>query len=622
MAASYKVPGVYVEEISKFPPSIAEVETAIPAFIGHTYKAEKDGQSLKETPTKIKSMLEFELYFGGSAGFKITGVNANSVIEGAKNVKVEPTYYLYDSLQLYFANGGGDCYIVSMGTYSDTVNEDVLIKGIDALAIYDEPTIILFPDAVLLNDNAKIAKVQQYAIKQCAYLMDRVTILDLLKSDEGDGGAKFRDNIGMTDLKYAAAYMPWIKASLSKKITLGQIEGFDLKTVTIPVNVGTAVAPIQINDYITNYTNLIGDVKRVQVENAKLKIDGSFLKKYLDILKPGAAAKPIKAIEWVYKIVEKIEDYYGADDAKNIKNTDYKAFMANNVIPTIDELVASIIVKVETAKPAHDAVRWAKVEAAAILAGTAPTEAFCNALITNGTLDSIFNALALMESGMTQAINNYEQTLINNVPFYKSLLQALNNKMCELPPSGAIAGLYCATDNARGVWKAPANISISAVSGVTKQFTQSELGAFNIDVNAGKSINAIRPITGQGTMVMGARTLAGNDNEWRYVPVRRFFNFVEESSKKSTQWAVFEPNDANLWLKVKSMIENFLYNLWRRGALAGAKPEHAYYVRCGLGLTMTAQDILEGKMNVEIGMATVRPAEFIVLKFSHKLQES
>jgi phage tail sheath protein FI len=212
--------------------------------------------------------------------------------------------------------------------------------------------------------------------------------------------------------------------------------------------------------------------------------------------------------------------------------------------------------------------------------------------------------------------------LIENVPFYKNLLQALANKMNEIPPSGAIAGIYCATDNARGVWKAPANVSLSAVSGVSKQFTNAELDALNIDANAGKSINAIRPITGQGIMVMGGRTLAGNSNEWRYVPVRRFFNYVEESCKKSTQWAVFEPNDANLWLGVKTMIENFLYNLWRRGALAGAKPEQAYYVHCGLNRTMTAQDILEGSLIVEIGMATVRPAEFIVLKFSHKLQES
>ncbi len=144
----------------------------------------------------------------------------------------------------------------------------------------------------------------------------------------------------------------------------------------------------------------------------------------------------------------------------------------------------------------------------------------------------------------------------------------------------------------------------------------------NIDTTAGKSINAIRSFTGKGTLVWGARTLAGNDNEWRYVSVRRFFNFVEESVKKATEQFVFEPNDANTWVKVKAMIENFLTNQWRDGALAGSKPEHAFYVKIGLGETMTAQDILEGKMIVEIGMAAVRPAEFIILKFSHKMQES
>lgn len=97
---------------------------------------------------------------------------------------------------------------------------------------------------------------------------------------------------------------------------------------------------------------------------------------------------------------------------------------------------------------------------------------------------------------------------------------------------------------------------------------------------------------------------------------------VEESVKKSTYWAVFEPNDANTWIKVKAMIENFLTLQWRDGALQGAKPEQAFFVNVGLGTTMTPQDILEGRMNVEIGMAVVRPAEFIILKFSHKLPEA
>ena len=105
------------------------------------------------------------------------------------------------------------------------------------------------------------------------------------------------------------------------------------------------------------------------------------------------------------------------------------------------------------------------------------------------------------------------------------------------------------------------------------------------------------------------------------MPVRRFFNMVEESVKKATEFVVFEPNDANTWMRTKAMIENYLTGLWRAGALAGAKSDDAFFVNVGLGTTMTSQDILEGRMIIEIGMAAVRPAEFIILKFSHKLQE-
>ncbi|HJY22539.1 MAG TPA: phage tail sheath C-terminal domain-containing protein, partial [Hanamia sp.] len=185
-----------------------------------------------------------------------------------------------------------------------------------------------------------------------------------------------------------------------------------------------------------------------------------------------------------------------------------------------------------------------------------------------------------------------------------------------------IAGVYASVDSNRGVWKAPANVGLNGVTDVTCKITDDVQNGLNVDVTSGKSINAIRAFTGKGILVWGARTLAGNDNEWRYVSVRRFFNMVEESVKKSTYQFVFEPNDANTWVKVRAMIENYLTVLWRQGALAGAKPEQAFYVKVGLNITMTAQDILEGYMNVEIGMAVVRPAEFIVLKFSHKMQEA
>lgn len=208
-----------------------------------------------------------------------------------------------------------------------------------------------------------------------------------------------------------------------------------------------------------------------------------------------------------------------------------------------------------------------------------------------------------------------------NPAIYATIRNALGRFSVILPPAAAVAGIYATVDRTRGVWKSPANESLASVRALTVRIDQDLNDAMNVD-STGKSINALRFFSGKGFLVWGARTLAGNDNEWRYVSVRRFFNMVEESTRKATEPFVFEPNDAGTWVRVRAMIENFLTVQWRAGALAGAKPEDAFYVRVGLGATMTAQDILEGRMIVEIGMAVVRPAEFIVLRFSHKMQES
>ncbi|WP_437949017.1 phage tail sheath C-terminal domain-containing protein [Sorangium sp. So ce296] len=205
---------------------------------------------------------------------------------------------------------------------------------------------------------------------------------------------------------------------------------------------------------------------------------------------------------------------------------------------------------------------------------------------------------------------------------YQQVKAKLAAERVVLPPSAAIAGIYASVDRDRGVWKAPANVSVAAVIGPVLKITSEAQDALNVDPTAGKSINAVRAFTGKGTMVWGARTLAGNDNEWRYISVRRLFIMIEESARKATSFAVFEPNDMTTWLKVKGMIESFLYGLWERGALAGASPAAAYFVNVGLGKTMTNQDVLEGRMIVEIGIAAVRPAEFVVLRFSHKMQEA
>lgn len=207
-------------------------------------------------------------------------------------------------------------------------------------------------------------------------------------------------------------------------------------------------------------------------------------------------------------------------------------------------------------------------------------------------------------------------------PLYNAIVEKIATFKMTVPSSGAVAGVYAQTDRDRGVWKAPANIALNNVVAPAVKITDATQASLNIDADAGKSINAIRSFTGKGTLVWGARTLDGNSNEWRYIQVRRLFNYVEESIKKSTSWAVFEANDANTHIRVKAQIESFLTGIWRAGGLVGASASEAFFVNVGLGSTVTPQDVLEGKMNVEIGLAASRPAEFIILKFSHFIQQS
>lgn len=481
MALAYATPGVYIEEISKFPPSIAAVETAIPAFIGYTEKATNNKQeALTLIPTRITSLVEYEELFGSAqaeTNIKVT-IDETQDADG-KTITLAATaklaegerskHILYYALQMFFANGGGSCYIISVGSYK-TLGVDLveteLEAGLPKLEKLDEPTLIVFPEAQLLKTISDFKTLHDAALAQCELLKDRFVIMDL-HGDLSDSGAaiitvaaNFRSNgIGTNHLKYGAAYAP------------------NLETVL---------------DFLT-------------------------------------------------------------DESK---------------IETTTNL---------TKQPT-----------------TTPTS-------TTAMLDTL------------QQGDNRK---------YELAKSAIRDLSCKLPPSSTMAGVYAAVDSSRGVWKAPANISLNAVIKPTIELSNQEQGDLNIDATAGKSINVIRSFTGKGTLVWGARTLAGNDNEWRYISVRRFFNFVEESIKKATEQFVFEPNDANTWVKVQAMIENFLTTLWRQGALQGVKPEHAFYVSIGLNKTMTDQDIKEGRLIIEIGLATVRPAEFIIIRFSHKMAES
>jgi len=204
---------------------------------------------------------------------------------------------------------------------------------------------------------------------------------------------------------------------------------------------------------------------------------------------------------------------------------------------------------------------------------------------------------------------------------YRLVLENVLKKLNLIPPSSAMAGIYTIIDSSRGVWKAPANVTIQGVISPSVAIDNNMQVDLNSPLN-GKSVCAIRAFVGRGNLVWGARTLDSNSSEWRYINVRRTSIFIEQSVKEAIKAFIFEPNDANTWAQVETMISNFLNSLWREGALIGTKTSESYVVNIGLGKTMTAQDIQEGIMRISLAIALIRPAEFVVISVEQKMQES
>lgn len=189
------------------------------------------------------------------------------------------------------------------------------------------------------------------------------------------------------------------------------------------------------------------------------------------------------------------------------------------------------------------------------------------------------------------------------------------------PPSGALAGIWSANDEEQGVWHAPADVSLAGVDRPLVDLNDDQQGGFNVPVN-GKAVNILRAFADRGTVVWGARTLDGNSDDYRYIQVRRTLVYIETSAAAALEQFVFAPNTAPTWASVTAMIASFLDGLWQQGALAGSKPGDAFDVRCGLGSTMTADDVLSGILRVNVVLALTHPAEFTTLTFQQQLLTS
>jgi len=524
-----RTPGVYVTELDSFPPSVIGVQTAVPAFIGYTQKAELSGKPVLNKPIRIGSLADFEEIFG--LGFKaeytIDPVEDQPLIDAGEYDfsifdpdELTEKYYsltqtnnsrfnLYNSMRLFYANGGGNCFVVSVGRYRDgnrdpvLVNVDNLQEGLNVIHEESGPTILVVPDAVLLpNDgdenapwiSADFQAITRAMLNQCAELQDRVSILDVYGTEYVDKNnltnviGRFREDVGVdtTARSYGMAYFPF------------------LDTTVVPLDE-------------VNYTNI-----------------------------------------------------------------------ADSALATLQQVLSWQNINLYS----EDVNRYPAIQA---------------------DID------AIAPGGTPEEITKLDQNLSAMLPLMVEIKRVIVSLVDQLPSSGAMAGVFTFVDQTRGVFNAPANVVLNAVDKPTYQLDAKAQGDLNVPVD-GKAVDAIREFKGRGTVVWGARTLDGNSNDYRYIQVRRTLIYIEQSIKLALEPFVFAANDGNTWTKVVSLASGFLQGLWSQGGLMGATASEAFNVECGLGSTMTATDILEGYMIVQVTLQMVRPAEFIELTFKQKLE--
>ena len=519
--SNIKTPGVYINEINTFPNSVVPVATAVPAFIGYTSQAEYEGKSYLNKPIKITSFAEFQAFFCypnptppasrvqqyspqyylEKQSSKPTSANFVEIQNDYYAILPDPNtiYYLYNSIRLFYDNGGSDAYIVSVGTYGKASKKPIAVdeqiinpnvklselkNGLSLLNKEQEPTMYICPDATLLSveDNGAL---MQNMLQQCSEMQTAISIFDIIGANHPapinytKDIEIFRNNSGTKALKYGAAYYPFVNTTICKTEDI-------------------------------NYMNLFGgDIAQLE-----------------SILLP--ESQPNSAIQRIIN---------------SIKNPKEKSL----------------------------------------------------------------------------TIAQYNRALIAASKTYETILKEVLHEVNILPPSGGMAGVITTIDSTIGVWKAPANTSINSVASLPINLTSDQQENLNVDAVSGKSVNAIRSFTGNGILIWGARTLDGNSMDWRYISVRRTMTFLEQSCKLAAQAYVFAPNNKNTWEAVKSMIGSFLTDVWKQGGLQGAKASDAFAVECGLGTTMTSNDILNGFMNVSVKVALVRPAEFIVITFQQQM---
>ncbi|WP_303208413.1 phage tail sheath C-terminal domain-containing protein [Bacteroides oleiciplenus] len=602
-----KTPGVYIVEKNAFPNSVVEASTAIPAFIGITEKAQNGNDDLTGIPWKISSMTEYLQYFGGAPELKFNVDIKKYFYLSKEQKKADPKKTLVEALVEPVSKIFKYCVcpVEEIGKVTfdkDNVGTETKTggKGEDtpvgyAFCVDGENKYTLYYNMMLFfanggstcyvvsmggygdSKNTLVDKKVETALNALKKIQE-VTLIIVPEAVETDACAKIQQlmlkHCGEMANRFTILDMPPKYPGNSPLDT--HVETFQGNIGSNYLSYGAAYFP-WLNTSVLGDRDLDGGMfswtmnADVYAKIAKFSQTDSQLQKIVDFfLKTTILFEEDKSKEnETVSIGGKKYKY------EEVKEKDLKKDLGEKFTVTVKEDLA--------ATPHKKTIT----------------------LLSPDAVDK----------------NDFHQALVSGSILYQQAMKAVKKYLNLLPPSAAMAGIYTMVDNSRGVWKAPANVTLNYVDSTTEDIDDEQQAGLNAPMN-GKAINVIRPFRGEGVKVWGARTLDGNSLDWRYINVRRTLLFLEESVKNASRAYVFEPNDAGTWINMKCMIESFLRSVWKRGGLAGATPEDAFSVHVGLGDTMTADDILEGIMRITVLVAVTHPAEFIEITFQQQMQKS
>lgn len=572
MPVSPTYPGVYIEEIPSGVRTITGVATSITSFLGRTLMGPRD------EPTPINSFGDFERQFGGLA------------------VDFPLSYTVRD----FYLNGGSQASIVRLykdpATASDA-SATFTIDGLDFIA--QSPGV--WGKKLRATIDVEISE----EVKTRLGLTATDALFNLTVS-YGSSTEKFL-NVSVND---NARRIDRVLKAESNLIDWGD-EVDDEWPSTAPAVPNTKAAATAYDEFLADPSN---NTKLTAYEDAKLLLDdnASVEEKKLAVALDATPQVPAD-ITAAQAAIAAAEDAMKGSDGQALDQATYEGSKANKTgIYALEkaDLFNLLCIPPDTREgDTHNAVYQTAMsyckERRAMLIVDTPAAWSANKATAAATAQAGLAGLGLSGEAARNAALYFPRVLESD--------PLRNGQTDTFVPCGIIAGIMARTDASRGVWKAPAGLdsSMNGIQGVNVNLNDDENGMLNP-----LGINCLRAFPINGRVIWGARTLRGADqlaDEWKYIPVRRTALYIEESLYRGTQWVVFEPNDEPLWSQIRLNVGAFMHNLFRQGAFQGTTPRQAYFVKCDKETT-TQNDIDRGIVNIVVGFAPLKPAEFVIVK--------